>query len=565
MQLRARQTQFRDNCVSALEEKGNTLGVAPTGAGKTVMLGAVIGKMAPKKAMLLQHRTELVDQNRRTFERLNPHIRTGVYNADYKETWPQMIFGMVQTVAIPKNLGSMPPIDFLGIDEAHHVAANSYLKTIYHFRELNPNLKIFGVTATPDRGDRKALRMVFDNCADQITLPELIASGHLVRPRCYVIDIGTQEQLQNVKKTAMDFDMAEVAAIMDRQVLNEKIVEKWREQGADWYCGDRRTVVFCSTIEHAIHVCETFRDYGKVTAAVVHSKMSDNERADTLAAFDRGEIQVLVNVAILTEGWDCQPVSCVILLRPSSYKSTMMQMIGRGLRKVDPELYPGIVKDDCIVLDFGTSLIIHGDLLMDAGTGHGSVIACPECNASVPGNCFECPICGAELREHEERQMSEGKEPKIKGVLGNFAMTEIDVLNDSPMKWVQLFDGQVMIASTFNAWGIIVNYYGRWHAIGGAEDIGVRHLANVAVDQKILALATADDFIRENGNIKDARKTKGWLKDPASEQQLKLLGLDRMNSFGLTKYDAACWLTWRKVEKIVRRKLEDAASHTLAA
>jgi DNA repair protein RadD len=111
------------------------------------------------------------------------------------------------------------------------------------------------------------------------------------------------------------------------------------------------------------HVAETFAP--PASAPPRRGQDDAQERRETLAAYDRGEIQVITNVAVLTEGWDCQPTSCVILLRPSSFKSTMIQMIGRGLRKVEPERYPGVIKDDCIVLDFGTSILTHGSIEQD--------------------------------------------------------------------------------------------------------------------------------------------------------------------------------------------------------
>jgi superfamily II DNA or RNA helicase len=123
-------------------------------------------------------------------------------------------------------------------------------------------------------------------------------------------------------------------------------------------------VVFCSTVEHAQNVAAAFRAHG-ITATTVHGEMSDAERKATLGAYAKGRIQVITNVAVLTEGWDHPPTSCVVLLRPSSYKSTMIQMVGRGLRTVNPEEYPGVVKTDCIILDFGTSSLIHGSLEQD--------------------------------------------------------------------------------------------------------------------------------------------------------------------------------------------------------
>ena len=100
-------------------------------------------------------------------------------------------------------------------------------------------------------------------------------------------------------------------------------------------------------------------------AALIHGDLPGEERARHSRRLRRGEIRVIVNVAVLTEGWDHPPTSCVVLLRPSSYKSTMIQMVGRGLRTIDPEEHPGVIKTDCVVLDFGTSSLIHGTLEQD--------------------------------------------------------------------------------------------------------------------------------------------------------------------------------------------------------
>jgi uncharacterized protein YbjT (DUF2867 family) len=132
--------------------------------------------------------------------------------------------------------------------------ADSYRRIIDRVREANPDARIFGVTATPNRGDKKGLREVFDNVADQVRLGELIASGHLVPPRTFVIDVGVQDELRSVRKTMSDFDMAEVAGIMDRAPVTDEVIRHWKEKA-----GDRQTVVFCSTVAHAEHVTEAFR------------------------------------------------------------------------------------------------------------------------------------------------------------------------------------------------------------------------------------------------------------------------------------------------------------------
>ena len=340
MLLRERQKEFVEKSVEALLEHGNTLGVAPTGAGKTIMLSAVVGELDKHypnfKACVLAHRDELTIQNMDKFTRINPHLTTSLFNAETKCWKGQTTFAMVQTLSREEHLQSMPRLNLLVIDEAHHATADSYLSIIERARELNPNVKIFGVTATPNRGDKTSLGKVFSNCSDQIKISELISDGHLVRPRTFVIDLGdTREKLQALSLRANnEYDDGEVASILDSTPLNSEVVRHWQEKA-----GDRKTVVFCSTIEHARHVVETFKAAG-VKAALVTSECSTIEREKILAAVTSGEIQVLVNVAILTEGWDFPPVSCVILLRQASYKSTMIQMIGRGLRVIDKAVYP---------------------------------------------------------------------------------------------------------------------------------------------------------------------------------------------------------------------------------
>jgi superfamily II DNA or RNA helicase len=359
MMLRPRQKQFVERSVRALGEHGNTLGVAPTGAGKTVCLSAVAGELvggSDAKACVLAHRDELTAQNRDKFGRVNPDLSTSVVDARAKSWDGQVTFAMVPTLARQSNLEQLPGLDLLVIDEAHHAAADSYRRIIDRALQRNPSCRVFGVTATPNRGDKRGLRPVFSNVADQIRIGELVRSGHLVPPRTFVIDVGVQEALGQVRRTVDDFDMMAVDAIMNRAPVTEAVITHWREKA-----GQRQTVVFCSTVAHAEAVTAAFNGDG-IDAVLITGDMPEGERKAALAAYAAGEARVVVNVAVLTEGWDHPPTSCVVLLRPSSYKSTMIQMVGRGLRTVDPAEFPGVVKTDCIVLDFGTSTLLHGSL-----------------------------------------------------------------------------------------------------------------------------------------------------------------------------------------------------------
>lgn len=550
MQLRPRQRDFVARCLKALDNDGNTLGVAPTGAGKTVMLSAVTREVGGR-TLVLQHRDELVAQNRNTFKAVAPGISTDLYTADRKRWSDGVTFGMVQTLSRPDNLATVPFLDLLVIDEAHHVAANSYKSVIQAARNINPRLKVFGVTATPQRGDRRGLSETFNNVADIISLSELISTGFLVKPRFFVIDCDIRDDLAKVKVTTNDFDMNEVAAIMDKQVVTNRVLDEWTAKA-----GGRKTVMFCSTVAHAEHVADFFKATGH-KADIIHGEMPDGERRRVLRAFDKGEIQVLVNVAVLTEGWDCQDVSCVVLLRPCSYKSTMIQMIGRGLRKVDPDRYPGVIKSDCIVLDFGYSILAHGSIDTDVClTPEPGNKKCPECQTKLPAGALECPVCGYEFPIAADVEDDEDEPDveidKMKMPLSHFNMTEVHLMDMSPYRWQDLFDGAVVMANGLTAWACLVNYNDKWYVCGRADGAAARMI--YATEDKVTALASADDFLRQAGDKDASRKTKRWLSEPATDKQLQLLDLTGMQ-FGMTKYLASCLITWKFNERDMKRLL----------
>lgn len=554
MILRPRQKEFVQRVRAALDERGQTLGIAPTGAGKTVMLAAAVGGLVNDHGgehLVLQHRDELVEQNEAKFRKVNPRIRTDFYTADVKR-WARggVTFGMVQTLCRPANLDDMPALASITVDEGHHAVADSYLKIIHRARERNQKVKLFLTTATPGRGDRRTLRTLVDNVADQITLGELIAERHLVKPRAFVIDAGMKGELDEErarKKRFDEIDHAAVAKIMNKRAINDKVVEHWREKA-----GDRQTVVFCSTLDHAREMLEAFQRAG-VAAEMVWGE--DPDRADKLKAFDKARFQVVINVAVLTEGWDCQPVSCVVLLRMESDKGVLMQMVGRGLRTVDPELYPGVRKDDCIILDFGYSLHVHRDLEqhinLDAEQGPKE---CPNCGARVPGAVFECGICGYEWPKQKTEPRGEGDGCGNElGALDDFVMTEIDLFESSPFRWEDLFDGLVTMSSALTAWGCVLKFKGRWIAVGGGEATGVVVLADAG--ERLVALAAADDFLREHGDDKQAKKSRSWMTLPPTDKQLQQLRLDPMSAIGISRYRASCMLQWKFSERVIKNKV----------
>lgn len=553
MLLRPRQKDMVAKIVGVLAERDNTLAIAPTGAGKTVMLSAAINDMLTSKAIgnacVLQHRDELVIQNRQTFGWVNASIPTSIYNAGQKSWDGDITFAMVQTLSRANNLESMPPIDALVIDEAHHACADSYMRVIDRAKQNNPNLKLLGVTATPNRGDSKGLRSVFDNVCDQIAVSELINSGHLVCPRTFVMDVGTQAALSNVSTVAADYNMGEVADIMDKRPINDAIVKHWKEKA-----GDRQTVIFCSTVDHALHVAAALKAAG-VSTATVHGNMGEEERRQTLSDYGTGKYQVITNVAVLTEGWDHPPTSCVVLLRPSSFKSTMIQMIGRGLRTIDPKRWPGVVKTDCIVLDFGTSTLEHGTIEQVTGLDSEpeddkerealEPKECPDCGANVPANTAECGLCGyvwnAGGNEADALDFED---------IAEFGMREINILKKSPFLWCDVHrDATTLVACGFNAWAVIISgdFGATWHAIGGASKAKEGHL--LTTGDKAVCLAAANDWINLRETENSAHKSKRWLYEEATPRQLKYLPPKYQHDFSLTRYEASALLTLKFNQK----------------
>ena len=543
MILRPYQEVAISDAINALDTHKNTIVVAPTGAGKTIMLSALIGKKHKKgkRILVLQHRDELVAQNREKFLRVNPNISTSIVNGAIKEWGGDTIFSMVQTMSRKNNLINRPKFDMIVVDESHHAAADTYLKVINAVKKDNENVEVVGFTATPNRGDGKGLRSVFTNCSHQIELTSLIREGFLVPPKAYVVDVGVTEALGEVRRKGNDFDMDEVAQIMNKRVINERVVDEWTERA-----GDRKTVVFCSTIAHAQDLLDMFIEHD-VNAEMVIGDTPREERRQILHDLEFGDVQVVVNVAVLTEGFDAPPVSCVVLTRPCSYKSTMVQMIGRGLRIIDPEIYPDVVKKDCIVLDFGSSILTHGALDESANldgkpkdpNAEAPEKECPNCGFINPLNVRVCIECG-------EAFQSQGKEELV-----DFTLTEYDLMELSPFKWLDMSgNGSFMMARGFNGFGVVGTVGGT--SIGLVKAQNGHKVRSVAIGGKVQAMSAADDFLREIEDGKAANKSKRWLNENASHKQRTILrryGVDvAAFDFSWTKYKAACWLNylWNK-------------------
>lgn len=334
MELRPYQQEAKDAIFDQWEKVDKTLLVLPTGCGKTIVFAKVTEECVRRgcRVLILAHRGELLQQ---AADKIAKATKLGCATEKADETclgsWFRITVGSVQTMMREKRLARFPEdyFDTIIIDEAHHCISDSYQRVLQHF----PEAKILGVTATPDRGDMKNLGQVFDSMAYEYTLPKAIKEGYLSPIKALTIPLKLD--LSGVGIQSGDFKSGDIATALDPYL--QQIAEEMKN-----YCMDRKTVVFLPLVKTSQKFRDILNEQG-FKAAEVNGKSKD--RAEILDAFDRGEYNVLCNSMLMTEGWDCPSVDCIVVLRPTKVRSLYSQMVGRGTR-----LYPD--KDHLLLLDF---------------------------------------------------------------------------------------------------------------------------------------------------------------------------------------------------------------------
>lgn len=311
-----------------------TLLVLPTGCGKTIVFAKITEDCVRKgeRVLILAHRGELLDQAADKLKKT-----TGLNSAVEKAessclgSWFRVVVGSVQTLMREKRLGQFPEDYFntIIIDEAHHCISDSYQKVLKHF----PDAHVLGVTATPDRGDMRNLGQYFESLAYEYTLPKAIKEGYLTPIKALTIPLKID--MSGVSVQAGDFKASDIGTALDPYL--EGIAQEMQK-----YCADKKTVVFLPLVKTSQKFRDVLNNYG-FQAAEVNGDSQD--RAEILADFESGKYNVLCNSMLLTEGWDCPSVDCVVVLRPTKVRSLYCQMVGRGTR-----LSPG--KEHLLLLDF---------------------------------------------------------------------------------------------------------------------------------------------------------------------------------------------------------------------
>ena len=335
MELRPYQETARQKVQEEWESgKKRTLLVLPTGTGKTIVFSKIIEDRVRKgeRVLVIAHRGELLEQASDKLYK-STGLKTATEKAEQTSlgSFYRVVVGSVQTMQREKRLNQFPPeyFDTIVIDEAHHAISDGYQRVLHHFEDAN----VLGVTATPDRGDMRNLGSYFESLAYEYGLAEAIKSGYLSPIKALAIPLKLD--LSNVKQQAGDFSTKDLGTALDPYL--EQIAEEMKKQ-----CFNRKTVVFLPLVKTSQKFRDILNKHG-FKAAEVNGESADREQV--LKDYEEGKYNVLCNSMLLTEGWDCPSVDCVIVLRPTKVRALYSQMVGRGTR-----LAPG--KKELLLLDF---------------------------------------------------------------------------------------------------------------------------------------------------------------------------------------------------------------------
>ncbi len=393
--------------------------VLPTGAGKTVVASAIIRAAIKRgrRVLFLAHRVELIEQSVSKLEASEvTNVRMIRAAHDIGDPIAPVVVASIPTLASKRWRDRMPDVGLVIFDECHHVAAATWRKIADHYSDA----LLLGMTATPQRADGAALGDVFDDIVVGATVRELTDLGHLAPCRVQ----GPPTRLAS-NEIAMSPSDAYVR-----------------------YANGQRAVVFCSTVEESERVAGEM----PVAAAVVHGGMPPSQRADVLARFRAGELRAVVNVYVLTEGWDDPGCAVCILNRNPQHDGTYLQMVGRVLRP-----HPG--KTEAVVIDLCGSTIAHG-----APSSERKYSLDGKAIDLVAPNIQQCPDCGAVFERagvcpYCDTKLGGTADPIVKEILG-IDLSDLSRLPPLPMR----------------AREIESKYFGKCAACGGFYQAGTRIL-----------------------------------------------------------------------------------------
>lgn len=429
LRLRPYQNEAVRNIEAEWKDHRSTLLVLPTGTGKTTVFSEIIRRAFPRRALVLAHREELVFQARdriRAMTGWRVDVEMGEARAEMACLFggPRVVCSTIQTQATGGDGGGrMTRFDprlfgVVVVDEGHHSTSASYRRVLDWYTS-NPDLRVLGVTATPDRADEEALGQVYETVALDYEIVDAIRDGWLVPITQQMVHVEGLD-FSGCRTTRGDLNGADLAKVMEYEANLHRVVAPSIE-----IAGSRRTLVFASSVEHAERMAELFNRHRDGMAAWVCGKTPREDRRRILADFAQGRVQVVCNCGVLTEGFDNPGVEVVIMARPTKSRSLYAQMAGRATRPADAiahelnahesaearrALIDASCKPFCLIVDFvGNSgrhkLMTSVDILGGQVSEHVRALAMKRLGNGKPMRVDRVLDAGAEAeRKAKERE-----------------------------------------------------------------------------------------------------------------------------------------------------------------
>lgn len=392
---------YQEEAVEKIQAQKKPLLVSPTGAGKTLIASEVIRREENSPILFFAQRREIVHQTRDKLKEFGIHA--GIIMAgEPVDHMRRVQVASIQTLAARsiRRDEELPPAKWVIVDEAHHAPARTYQAIL----ERYPDARVLGLTATPVRRDGRGLGSLFDSLVETPQIEELIKLGHLVPTKVYAPADATPN-LKGIKTRQGDYVQEQLAQRVNTDKLVGDIVSHWHR-----LADRRKTVVFATNVAHSIHLAEEFEKSG-VRVAHIAGETPKAERDEALQRLSEGDLELVTNCQVLTEGWDQPDVGCIVLARPTKSMGLYRQMVGRGLRPFEG-------KDNCLVLDHAGATYAHGcveepmDWTLDPDTKAQN--AKTAANGKPSDRLCECPACNA-IRIRGEGCRHCGWEPKRRG------------------------------------------------------------------------------------------------------------------------------------------------------
>lgn len=522
---------YQQDCVDATlaafrnGKSQRLLNVLPTGAGKTILFAALIARLRDGvRSLVLAHREELLDQAAEKIRYVIPDADIGIVQAGRNQCDAQIVIASVATIRNKKRRNQLGQFGFIVVDEAHHSAAQSYREILDDLGAFAPGgPRLLGVTATPDRGDGVGLSEVFETIGYEIGILDLIMRGYLSDVRGKRISL--EMDLDSVHSRGGDYVEGELGEAMLNAHAPQAIAE-----AITAYASDRKTIVFTPTVEVATETAAAIRGAG-MRADAVSGKTPAGDRRRILNDLRHGDLQVVVNCMVLTEGFDCPPVDCIVMARPTQSRALYQQCIGRGLRK-----FPD--KHDCLILDLAGVTQRH-DL---------------ESAASLFGLPTDALDKGGTATEVVARLQ---REDVAAAAALNLLATDVELFRTSDLNWIRTPGGAYVLATGSESYLLrcLSDQDCTIHRVTTGDRNREDRIDEVRNGVTLeFAQGIVEDIARRNGTNLLIAKESSWRDRPISEGQRRMLWVLKVSSVGIkTQGQASNTIAAAKADQALER------------